>query len=438
MTQHSNRTRRAALLGLALVAGLAGCDSLLEVENPNNVKQEDLDLPSSATALVNGTANRMANFDASLQRSLGLASDETVWIGSLNDRGDLDFGNFSDRNADIDGHFNQLSTARWLADETVKKLEGFQAEGTLSDPLLLARAYLFAGMAYTRVGEHFEDFVFSDRTEASPPIGAAAMPGVFDKAMAYYDKALAIAQAESNLALQRDILAIRARSKFARAMRAKLKSLPTDNPLIDDAGAVADAQAFLATNPPAEWTFQWEFTSGDAGSNPFSMDVNNRLEQRISDEYVVPTSDGRRVASVKLKDPLTDEVDPVLQKTINDFIANAQYGPLVVTSARGMRLILAEAALAQGNTAEFTAQINEIRALNSLTPYSGQIPALEMLKHARRVNLFFQNARLHDQFRFGIPSVTWIPTADLRVNPGILLPIGNTELTSNCHLAGGC
>jgi hypothetical protein len=103
-----------------------------------------------------------------------------------------------------------------------------------------------------------------------------------------------------------------------------------------------------------------------------------------------------------------------------------------------MHLILAEAALARGSTAEFTTHINHVRALDALTPYSGQIPELDMLKHARRVSLFRQGRRLIDQYRFREPSADWLDTSDAAKAPGTLFPIAYVEQLSNCHIRGGC
>lgn len=434
MMKHRTGSPRT-LAALALAVGLAGCDGVFDVSNPNNVLQEDLEKPVSAAALVNGTAARLALGDAALQRSLALLSDETVWVGSLNDRGDLDFGNFSPRSADISDHFNDVAEARWMADEAVEYLERFEAEGTLPSRQLLARAYVNSGMAYTRIGEFFDDFVFSDRGEAQPPIGKAQIPAQFDKAIGFYDKALTVATELGDAPLQREILALRARTKHARALRDKLAGAA--DPLVYDAGAVADAEAFLATGAPANWVFQWTFDA-NIGNNTFGNDINQRLEQRFSDEYVVPTADGRRTASVKLPDPITGEVDPRLARTITDFIAAGNYPAQVVVSAREMHLILAEAALAQGDEAGFAEHVNLLRVGDGLPAYTGQIPALEMLQHERRVNLFGQMRRFLDMYRFGIVDSRWVPAADARVSPGTLFPIGFTESISNCYIVGTC
>ena len=98
----------------------------------------------------------------------------------------------------------------------------------------------------------------------------------------------------------------------------------------------------------------------------------------------------------------------------------------------------AEAALARGDNAEFATRINTLRTPSNLPAYSGQIPAIEMLKHERRVNLFTQMRRLHDMYRFGIVDSRWVPNAHARTAPGTLFPIGFREQISNCYITQTC
>src|SRR5690606_13100967 len=128
------------LVAIAAV-GLAGCDALLDVSNPNNVKQEDLERPVAAAALVAGAAAQVADGVNTLVRSASSVSDETTWIGSQNAAQEHDLGLISDPvNEYNNSNFNQMSEGRWLADEAIRLLEGFDAEGTLEDRDLLAEA----------------------------------------------------------------------------------------------------------------------------------------------------------------------------------------------------------------------------------------------------------------------------------------------------------
>jgi hypothetical protein len=108
---------------------------------------------------------------------------------------------------------------------------------------------------------------------------------------------------------------------------------------------------------------------------------------------------------------------------------------MTIVSAREMYLILAEVALAQGNTAAFTTNINAIRAFNQgLAPYSGTPAPRDMLIHERLVNLWLQGRRLSDMYRFGIKSQEWAATSIAATTMGCFLPITTTERLSNANV----
>jgi hypothetical protein len=294
------------------------------------------------------------------------------------------------------------------------------------------------------IGDMFDEFVNgSDRTQAAPPLGPANMAQVYDTAIAYATRGLAVATAMEDDAGMLALTAMRARARHARGVWVKLNPFGPATlaaPLVNDAAAVADANAALALDP-TDWQFAFDYDAGWFGSG-IGFEVNQRLESRMGDVYVVPTTDNKRVASIRLVDPITNAADPVLSRIIGAFTTGVQYGPLTFLSAREMHLIVAEAALAAGNTAAFTTSINAIRSWDALTPYDPGNPAhpsaSAMLQHTRRVNLFLQGRRLADHYRFGTPADKWPASAEARTAPGTVFPITNIEILANCHINGTC
>jgi starch-binding outer membrane protein, SusD/RagB family len=105
--------------------------------------------------------------------------------------------------------------------------------------------------------------------------------------------------------------------------------------------------------------------------------------------------------------------------------------PFTLTSWKEMQLILAEAALAQGNNAEFQTRINAVRAVDQLPAWDGSTPsAREMLIHERRVNLFLQSRRLHDLYRFGLKADRWLANSVAALK-ACFFPITAIERQSN-------
>ena len=223
---------------------------------------------------------------------------------------------------------------------------------------------------------------------------------------------------------------MRARAQLSRAAWDTVNPVsgaPEDN-LINDAGAVADAQAALDMMDGS-----YVFALGMDGSLPdlvvgdlsMALQVNQRAELGFGTAYITPEDDGT-FSEVSLQDPIDEIVDPVLTNTIEGFIAQAQYADIPVVSAREMHLILAEAALAGNTEVSFDDQINALRTLDDLSPYTGQVDAFELLKHSRRVNLYLQGRRLVDHYRFDDPSAKWTENV-----PGTFLPITIVEIRSN-------
>ena len=80
MTNQRTSGRRvgalARQLGVAGLILLAGCKSLLDVDNPNNVSSTALDNPVAAPAIVAGAENITGNALSSLLNAAVPASDE--------------------------------------------------------------------------------------------------------------------------------------------------------------------------------------------------------------------------------------------------------------------------------------------------------------------------------------------------------------------------
>lgn len=421
------------LLGLALAMGLASCN-LLDVTNPNNVSQDALDNPSAAEAEVNGVVGETMQGLLMIFGYAESATDNIEWIGSLDGMHEINIGNvrnpFNEFSDDAD---RAINPARWLADQTIHRLEGFHAAGELSDPSLLAKANLFAAIVYDNIANFYDDFVIaSDRMTAGPPVGHANMVSLYDSALAAIDRGLAIETGPTELRGQ--LFAMRARAQFDREIWLKLNpsgQTPAD-PLVNSPGAAEDADSALAILG-ANYIFELrqDAQALGFGNCSFSSCMNSRKEIRFAP--AIATYDYQNEdLTVTITDPIDDtRPDPVITKLVTTFVQAQTRSPIVVTSGRAMLLIKAENALANGSTGDFTTAINDLRALDGLTPYSGQIAADSLLKYERRVNLYLQGRRLNDMYRFGQRSPYWAPNSDAVTCPGSLFPISKTERATN-------
>jgi starch-binding outer membrane protein, SusD/RagB family len=417
--------RAIAGAGVLLVA--ASCQSILDVKNPNNIPESALDNPAAATAEANGLLAATTRMLGATTIVYADATDEMDWIGSRDAWGELDQGIIGDYvNEFADGAFPNATTARYLADQTITRLEGFDKAGTLPSKADLMRSYLYGAVVYASIADMYDDFAFSDKRVPAAPIGRAKMSTMYDKAVGWLDKALALATTNTD---KYNILAYRARVKHGKGVWAKITpkgtTAPAD-PLVNDAGAVADATSAIALGSDAS-----EFTlvnnlEATAGTNVW-FEVNGRNESAVGKVYST------------LKDPISNALDPRVAARIAAFKAfGTQSGTLWVTSTRELRLILAEAALAGGNTAEFTNQINLVRALDGKPAFAGQIGNTAMLAYEREAQLWLMRRRLMDMYRFGQKDAKWAasPNYDSAFNQvGLLFPITNVERLANPCIA---
>ncbi|UCC24286.1 MAG: hypothetical protein JSU98_11180 [Gemmatimonadales bacterium] len=436
-------TIRSRVAGsLLAVLALAGCD-ILDVENPNNLVEESIRNQAAASAVVNGSEALVYSAISNVWQVYLLPTDDLVFIGSRDGWLELELGNLSNPNNEfIDAAFPAVAEARWMADEAVEIIDEHIAEGNdIGDAdLLRARANLYAGLIYMIIGETMEDFAFSDKTESGPPVGPTNMQGVFDDAVGYLNTAVTAAQAADNEAVELQALMIRARAQHSRAVWGKIKPSISGNPLVNDAGASADAMAalaLLASNSALTPTYSAVYDGATIGNSMASW-INDRKENNIDSTLVViagnAAPDGIQVV---LMDPIDDVEDPVVDSRVRAFRSDGLLYPnLDLATAAMMNLILAEAALEAEDSDDFAMYINATRG--GLTDFSGQIAEQDMLIHARRVNLLLMGTRLHDMYRFGITDSHWLGTSVAITAPGTLFPISIMEIRANCYLNGTC
>lgn len=436
----ARRAAKAVMLGSA-AALVAGCTSLLEVDNPNNVSSDALDVPAAAPAIVNGAINTGAQALSSLLNAYTIISDETFQTGSRDDYRLLDTGELGNNtNEYVQASYLQSVRARWMAEQAIAKVSKFDADGTLLDKQLLVQAYLMGAVMYDNIANMFDDAAISDRTVAGPNLGEPQMVQLYDSALKWLNAAAVIATGNNRI----NVLGMRARVNFDRAVWVKLNPAGTTpaSPLVNDAGATADATAALALMS-GDYFFDLLTdgnNSGDDASGGVGFEMNSRVEHTPDSAALVRIDlTNKKPAAITAKDPVTGQLDPGAVTMISRFIApdDINNPPLAQTSQREMYLILAEAALAAGDNAGFDTNINLLRALDSKQPYAGTGPTrLALLQWERRINTVFQGRRLVDMYRFGIKDPRWISTSIAVRKPGCLLPIPRIEREANALITG--
>lgn len=185
---------RHILPGVALLAlGMSmGCDTT--VTNPGPVQDEFLADRNSAAALVNGAGRALSSginwisyTGAAITREIHPAGSTASFGISVRWQN----GELGADDADLDTHWEQAQRARWLAEETIRRLEtvGPPPAGSLQTPAqyanLLKQAYIWAGYANRLLGENMCEAVID---------GGGLLPGsaFFTRAESLFTKALTI------------------------------------------------------------------------------------------------------------------------------------------------------------------------------------------------------------------------------------------------------
>ncbi len=407
----------ALLIG---VFSMAGCD-ILDVQNPNNLIEADLGNAAAADPMANGLEGSVTRALSYITAPYSVGTDELTWVGSRDAWGQLDAGAMEFAGNEFTNQaFPYVGEARWMSDNFKDRLEAFAAEGSGS-PEALARVYLYNAIIYTTIADMFDDFVIgSDRTEPAPPVGDANMVGLYDTALGSVNSALAMGPSGD---LKTALLGMKARIIFSKAVWGKVNPVNTGSPLVN-AGTAEAAAALAEMNP--DYRFELVADGGFQLQSYMAGQINDRLEFTFDDTWVQRNEAGNKVDHVIYEDMIDSIVHPFLDDFITTFVDDQQYANLPIVSAREMHLILAEGALASGNMASFTTHINNLRALDELTPFSGQVDARALLEESRAINLYLQGRRLTDLYRFGINDSRWSVNT-----PGTFLPITKVEIESN-------
>jgi hypothetical protein len=427
----------AGILTLGLMAVVSGCDSLLEVENPNNISGEDILKPEAAAGLVNGTEALAALGFSQMMNSYSTATDELDWVGSRDSYREHDQGNLHDPfNEFTDEQYPDLAQARWMSDETIKVLTDLQAVDSLPDDLLMARAHINRAIVYMTIGDFMDDWaITSDRQEGGAPLGEAGMGTMYDEAASAAQTAIGIASAGGDSDLQTLAAALYARALHGRAVwnlvgNKGALGYTQGNPVTGLAASTAARDAAVAAlalmgGLTSDWVHYHEYSSQTV-TNQLGAWTNSRQENRISPVYATPDPDGKPTHVGVFMPDIIDvgTISPILVEMVAEFESDpaGDFPPMRVTSAREMQLIIAEHELAAGgNAGAFQTAITALRAMDALSAYTGGDVAgngagtaasgTALLNHARRTTLFLHGRRLADHYRFSDPSAQWLPTS---------------------------
>ena len=402
-------TRRPVALGaIALALTLAGCDSLLDVQLPGSTPAEAIDDPTYAELLVVSAQGQFENALSTYTFNAGHIAGEL--IGGQSALGDIPYQRRDIRSLDTQGEnlYNQLSKARFMADDAYKRISGWTDAQVPNRTRLLGQAALWAGFAYTFFAEGYCRAAFDLGPEQTPRQSLTLAKDRFTKAI---DAATTANDAVTlNTAL------------VGRA-RVQLQ-------LGETAAALADALRVPSTFTR---TVSRSAASSDRRNTIFNRNVTSR-SLSIDPKYWNTTFAGTADSRVRLTNTNTiaaDGLTPLYLQT--KYVADAT--PIRFASYTEARLIQAEV---QGGQAA-VGIINALHTAAGLPAFASTDAAAikAQIVDERRREFFLEGRRLGDlRFYGGFEQWTWGKNQFVGYEYGrtTCFPLPDSEVTNNPNL----
>jgi hypothetical protein len=375
------------LIAGGLVASLAACDNLLDVEDPSRFTDADLDkaLGAVATGVEGDLHLQMDN----LNISAALASDEFQHTGTWAQWDDADHGRIRYDQDGQSGGGGGLLLARFAAQDATARFDRLASEGETIPPALRAQVEVTEGWADLLLAQYFCE---APEGQNSAAVSDQAM---YAQARDKLTAALSVAGGDFEL--------------WARAGIARAELM-----LGNHSAASAAAGAVLAAAPPG-WAKEALFQVSTAENSivnlaTFAFNHAGGIRQK----WWPLVDDVARM----MRDPFTNELDPRVPirhedgvlgvDGVTEFYSQWKYrdvgDDIPMTHLDEMRLIQAEAAWATGDLAGAMTILNGLRTAEGLSPVTATTSqeVFDVLLNERFAELFMEGHRMQDLNRFNL------------------------------------
>jgi hypothetical protein len=412
---------RVRLSATAMCLALAACDTT--VTNPGPVQDDFLSAQTAQAAMVNGAGRAVASGLNWISYTGAAVTREIHPAGSTGSFGITAHWQSGDLNSDLDDlndHWNNAQRARWIAEETIRRMEDPNV-GAFSNTLK-QQAYLWAAFANRVLGENMCEAVID---------GGAVQPNAeyFRRAEENFTKAIAVQT--GNLAT-----AAYAGRAAARVFMDKW------------AEAVSDA-----ANVPTTFVYNVNYFNlgEDATRNRIFYAIGGTPYRAHTQwntwhaDYRTATNDARVPFRVSGRDSTGDAAIECCGRVAwwPQTKHNSSAAPMRLASGREMRLIEAEARLRSNDVAGAVAKINEARAnvpVANITAATAT-EAWTLLKRERGIELWLEARRLGDLRRWKdgntpgtLHALESVGTASHLTKQDLCFPISRSERDTNPNL----
>lgn len=421
MLQFTHYGLRAAVMTIGLAATSA-CNSLLSVDNPGRVPDDQLGDPALALALEAGAIQTFQCGAVNYAATAGMLSGEYwsangfvnnhpwEWRGIVQIKGEPGSCNYG-RASTFMGFYTPLQQARFQLEDTFTRVEKFSVDQLPTREKILTEMRAYAGYAYLLLGEGMCDMTI----DRGPRMTKAQ---VFVIAVDRFTDAIARANAINDASLKNMALVGRARAQLNLG---KLTEAAADAALVPSAfvrNAEFSENAVTRENRIYDLTIRGEFLSvAPAYQN---LTVNGQPDPRVK------VTNTNRIAA--------DNVTPLwLQQK---FAGSTATAPLPIASWAEAQLIYAEAT---GGQLGLDA-INRVRAASSIAPLVMADPndaaAFQTaILEERRRQLFSEGQRYGDMLRKALPFQSGTNRKQQTYSSLTCVPLPDVETLNNPNLS---
>ena len=438
------RLAMASAMGATILA-IGACDSLLDVEVPGNLTEEDLFTPASAAIIVNSV---IADFECSysMMSAVNSGMEDATWSTSGYWRQETDYlnerpgGGACAGNSDTStSWFTSFQSSRFIAVSVYDALTEWTDAEVPNRSTLLATAATYAGLFYAVFGEIYCEF--------SPGVGPMLTPmETLAVGEAWFTKALdALGSGDAEIVSTTSLrqLALLGRARVRLDMRdlvgAKADALQIQPGFVAWVTRDASVRSRWNAVTQAMTVSGWRTIGGPAYWNDFD---DTRL---VSAGYYDLTihADGRQTVDDGVPDPRVDVIftGQFAQDGVTDQYIQLKYPTVSDSHALAKwaeaQLILAEIEIDGGGLAAAVGYINNLRDVHGLPNFvstDGDEIYYTMIEERRR-EFFFEGRHHADKLRYGL----WFPRGRGKDHKGIqfgftyclLMPISEYELNEN-------
>ena len=355
------RIRRLAALVAAAPLAVAGCDSVLEVTDPDIIL--DASSEAGALALRNGVILRFsqATSGGEFLMYTGLLADEWISGDTFEQRNSADQRNIAISNSFLPGQYRTLNRIRNEGAAAIAALQTFAPTPAANIGLM----YALTAFAENQIGEVYCNGVIFSELDGADVVFGSPEPydAAFGRAIASADLALANTAGTGGTTVQQLAAVVKGRALVNRGQYA--------------------AAATAVAGVPTAFAYQVGHTTNVGSNQIWSLNTSAK-------RYVVADNEGGVGLNFRsANDPrLSTTATGKAFDSSTDFVRQNRWGQFdafTVASGIEARLIEAEAALAASNVTGYLAGLNAARATRTDLP-----PLTDPGSAAARVDLLFR------------------------------------------------